>query len=154
MFDIALSMQIVLAALLGGRGTVWGPVLGRVPRASRSPRSPTPRSVAQDAGAIRLLMFGGLLLAVALLLPRGILPTATDLLRRRRAAGEASRTGGRLGDAGRYRTRPRAVGSRSPAATEQCAALLALHDVTMRFGGVTALDHVDLDDRRRGRSPR
>ena len=28
MFDIVLSMQIVLAALLGGRGTVWGPVLG------------------------------------------------------------------------------------------------------------------------------
>ena len=28
MFDIVLSMQVVLAVLLGGRGTVWGPVLG------------------------------------------------------------------------------------------------------------------------------
>ena len=28
MFDIVLSMQVVLVVLLGGRGTVWGPVLG------------------------------------------------------------------------------------------------------------------------------
>ena len=28
MFDILLSVQIVLSMLLGGRGTLWGPVLG------------------------------------------------------------------------------------------------------------------------------
>ena len=28
MFDIVISVQIVLSMLLGGRGTLWGPVLG------------------------------------------------------------------------------------------------------------------------------
>ena len=28
MFDIVLSVQIVLAVILGGRGTIWGPVIG------------------------------------------------------------------------------------------------------------------------------
>ena len=28
MFDIVISVQIILCMLLGGRGTLWGPVLG------------------------------------------------------------------------------------------------------------------------------
>jgi len=35
-FDVVTSILIVLAALIGGRGTLWGPVLGP----SSSSRSP------------------------------------------------------------------------------------------------------------------
>ena len=61
LFDIALAMEVVLAALLGGRGTVWGPVLGAfllqpVIELTNSELG------GQHAGAIRLLLFGGLLL--------------------------------------------------------------------------------------------
>ena len=147
MFDIALSMQIVLAALLGGRGTVWGPVLGAFIVVPLTEVTNTTLG-GEDAGAIRLLMYGGLLIAVALLMPRGILPTASDLLRRWRGdrRGESHRQPPRRRrtDTGRAR---RAVGSRSPPAMTKALRhlLLALHDVTMRFGGVTALDHVDLE---------
>ena len=105
MFDIALSMQIVLAALLGGRGTVWGPVLGAFIVVPLTEVTNTTLG-GEDAGAIRLLLYGGLLIAVALLMPRGILPTASDLLHRWRRAGESSRTGSRLGDAGQIPDAP------------------------------------------------
>ena len=70
MFDISLAIQVVLAALLGGRGTVWGPVHRRVPPAAadrgdellarrpgrgRDPPDPVRRSAARghDAAAAR-----------------------------------------------------------------------------------------------------
>ena len=135
MFDVVLSMQIVLAALLGGRGTVWGPVLGAFLVVPLIEATNTTLGGA-DAGAIRLILFGGLLLAVALLLPRGILPTLRDFLARRRAG--PSLTGTRLDD----QPIPAAPPRRRPRADAPDA--LRVSGVTMRFGGVTALDDVTL----------
>jgi len=73
-FDIVTSMLIVLAALLGGRGTLWGPVLGAFIIEPLANLTSTSLGGA-DAGAIRLLLFGGLLGGVVLFLPRGVLPT-------------------------------------------------------------------------------
>ena len=73
-FDIVTSMLIVLAALLGGRGTLWGPVLGAFIIEPLANFTSTSLGGA-DAGAIRLLLFGGLLGGVVLFLPRGVLPT-------------------------------------------------------------------------------
>ena len=94
MFDIVLSMQVVLAALLGGRGTVWGPVLGAFILVPVIELTNTTLG-GEDAGAIRLLLFGGMLVAVALLMPRGILPTVAAAVG---AAAHArpGRTGARL----------------------------------------------------------
>jgi branched-chain amino acid transport system permease protein len=137
MFDIVLAMQVVLAALLGGRGTVWGPVLGAfliVPLAEATNTS----LGGADAGAIRLVMFGGLLLAVVLLLPRGILPTVTDFLARRRRGDAKGNAGARLVES----ALPAAPAShRTVTPGEE---ILRVDGVTMRFGGVTALDGVSL----------
>ncbi len=76
-FDIVTSMLIVLAALLGGRGTLWGPVLGAFIIEPLANFTSTSLGGA-DAGAIRLLLFGGLLGGVVLFLPRGVLPTLAD----------------------------------------------------------------------------
>ena len=76
-FDIVTSMLIVLSALLGGRGTLWGPVLGAFIIEPLANLSSTSLGGA-DAGSIRLLLFGGLLGLVVLFLPRGLLPTVSS----------------------------------------------------------------------------
>ncbi len=83
-FDIVTSVLIVLAALLGGRGTLWGPVLGAFILEPLANFTSTGLGGA-DAGAIRLLLFGSLLGAVVLFLPRGVLPTVTRAWSRARA---------------------------------------------------------------------
>ncbi len=86
MFDILLSVQIVLAALLGGRGTIWGPVLGAFVI------QPLNEQVNTHFGGqvgTRLLVFGLLLAAVVLVMPTGVIPTLQKLLRKRRERGSA-----------------------------------------------------------------
>ena len=123
-FDIVTSVLIVLAALLGGRGTLWGPVLGAFILEPLANFTSTGLGGA-DAGAIRLLLFGGLLGAVVLFLPRGVLPTVTRAWSRTRAdPGPAvlTRDRGRLsaGDA------------------------LQARGLVKTFGGLRAVDGVDL----------
>jgi ABC-type branched-subunit amino acid transport system ATPase component/ABC-type branched-subunit amino acid transport system permease subunit len=84
MFDILLSVQIVLAALLGGRGTVWGPVLGA---ALIQPLSEVVNTYFGTQQGLRLLVFGLLLGAVVVAMPKGIIPTVQEALRRRRDRG-------------------------------------------------------------------
>ena len=140
MFDVVLSMQLVLAALLGGRGTVWGPILGAFLVVPLAEFTNTTLGGA-SAGAFRLIMFGGLVLIVALLLPRGILPSISDRLVRRAETGTASPTGSRLLES----DLPATPASHRVSVTPSTgAALLQVRDVTMRFGGLTALDGASL----------
>ena len=141
MFDIVLSMQVVLAVLLGGKGTVWGPVLGAAIIVPLTEYTNTTIGGA-DAGAIRLLMYGGLLVAVVLLLPRGILPAVTDLHARIRRGGASSPTGARLDDTPLPATPARRRALAGLGDTE--SDLLTVSDVTIHFGGVTALDRASL----------
>src|SRR6266498_2119266 len=69
---ILISVQIVLAALLGGRGTIWGPVLGAF---LLQPLSEVVNNYFGTRLGIRLLVFGGLLALVVMLMPAGIIPT-------------------------------------------------------------------------------
>ncbi len=135
-FDIVTSMLIVLSALLGGRGTVWGPVLGAFIIEPLANITSTSLGGA-DAGAIRLLLFGGLLGAVVLFLPRGVLPTVTTYWRRsraRRAAPVATvRTG--PGDAALP-----GGGTRR----DRTADVLETRGLLKVFGGLRAVDGVDL----------
>jgi len=85
MFDILLSVLIVLAALLGGRGTVWGPVLGAV---IIQPLSEVVNTYFGTQPGLRLLVFGVLLGAVVVALPKGIIPTVQEAVRHRRQRGK------------------------------------------------------------------
>ncbi|MGH3085438.1 MAG: branched-chain amino acid ABC transporter ATP-binding protein/permease, partial [Gaiellaceae bacterium] len=127
MFDILISVQIVLACLLGGRGTLWGPVLGAF---VIIPLNEFTVDVATGEG-VRLFVFGLVLAAVVVFLPRGAIPTFRTFLERRwpkpvvfeRRPAEVS-----LG--GLDRIEPSA-----PARP-----LLEVDGLAKRFGGVTAVD--------------
>jgi branched-chain amino acid transport system permease protein len=139
-FDVTTSVLIVLAALLGGRGTVWGPVLGAFIIEPLANFTSTNLGGA-NAGAIRLLIFGGLLGAVVLFLPRGVLPTVSAFWRPRRPAAIAAGTAP-PGDA----ALPGAAGS-LPAAGERRSGtgdVLATRGLVKVFGGLRAVDGADL----------
>jgi ABC-type branched-subunit amino acid transport system ATPase component/ABC-type branched-subunit amino acid transport system permease subunit len=84
MFDILISVQIVLAALLGGRGTIWGPVLGAF---LLQPLNEVVNNYFGTQLGTRLLVFGLLLAAVVMVLPSGIIPTVRTAWRHWRERG-------------------------------------------------------------------
>jgi branched-chain amino acid transport system permease protein len=128
MFNILLSVQILLSMLLGGRGTLWGPVLGAFliePLNEFSNNS-------LGGGNARLLVFGGLMMLVVLFLPRGILPAIEGWIAARRARGKAGLVGARL------ELRERAARPPRPAPTGP--PLLQVNGLAKRFGGLKAVN--------------
>ena len=78
--DPLITIGMVLMAFLGGRATLWGPVLGAFILV------PAQEFFAQSLGANRLYLFAyaAVFLVIILFLPRGILPSITERLKRRR----------------------------------------------------------------------
>lgn len=79
-FDIVIGVDMILMTMLGGLGTLWGPVLGAFILI------PASDLILFQFGttALHLAIFGGLMLVVIVFLPRGILPTVQDWLASRR----------------------------------------------------------------------
>jgi ABC-type branched-subunit amino acid transport system permease subunit len=133
MFDIVISVQIILSVLLGGRGTLWGPVLGAFII------EPLNEFANQSLGGgnSRLLIFGGLMALVVLFMPQGIVPFVSELLDKRRRRGEDAIVGARLEGPLVMREREEApVGH----AVEAGRDLLEVKGMEKRFGGVRAVD--------------
>ena len=127
MFNILLSVQILLSMLLGGRGTLWGPVLGAFLIEGLNEFA----NNELGGGNARLLVFGGLMALVVLFLPRGILPSVADRLESRRTRGKAGLVGARL----ELHERP-VPAVRPPVGS----ALLSVRGLEKRFGGLKAVD--------------
>jgi branched-chain amino acid transport system ATP-binding protein/branched-chain amino acid transport system permease protein len=135
MFRIIVSVQVVLAALLGGRGTIWGPVLGAF---IFEPLNETTNNYELLAGPRRLVLYGGLLALIVLLLPRGILPSLAELRTRRRERRTAATVGQRI-------ERPLVrVAERPPQAATNGKPLLEVRGIVKRFGGLAALNGCSL----------
>jgi ABC-type branched-subunit amino acid transport system ATPase component/ABC-type branched-subunit amino acid transport system permease subunit len=132
MFNILLSVQIILSLLLGGRATLWGPVLGAFIIEWLNETS----NNEFGGGNSRLLIFGGLLALVVLFLPQGIIPTVERWIERWRTRGEAGLAGERLtGIDLRERAAPPAS-----APPDSARPLLEVKGLERRFGGVRAVD--------------
>jgi branched-chain amino acid transport system permease protein len=78
--DPLVTIGMVLMVYLGGRGTLWGPVLGAFILV------PAQKYLAYRLGASDLYLVGysSVFLVVILLLPRGILPSLADRVRKQR----------------------------------------------------------------------
>jgi branched-chain amino acid transport system permease protein len=77
-FDPLFDLSIALMAFIGGLGTVWGPLLGALVLESLQQYF----TVQSGASQVYLIIYGGLFLAVILLLPRGVIPSIQDLIQR------------------------------------------------------------------------
>jgi len=139
-------MLIVLCALLGGRGTVWGPVLGAFIVAPISNFTSTNLGGA-DAGPIRLLLFGALLGGVALFLPRGVLPAITARLKRSALVAAQSDVGDSASEfaaASESSAMPESSAVLKSAAATGSGEVLVAKGLGKSFGGLRAVDGVDL----------
>jgi branched-chain amino acid transport system permease protein len=74
--DPLVTIGAVLMAFLGGRGTIWGPMLGALILV------PAQQYLAYSQGASQLYLIGysAVFLVIMLLMPRGIIPSVRDLV--------------------------------------------------------------------------
>jgi branched-chain amino acid transport system permease protein len=79
-FDILIGVDMILMTMLGGQGTLWGPVLGAFILIPASDLI----LFTFGSSQIHVAIFGALMLSIILFLPRGILPSLQDWLARRR----------------------------------------------------------------------
>jgi len=137
MFNILGSVMIVLAALIGGRGTLWGPVVGAFILQGASEAA----TVYGGGTETRVLLFGVSLTLVVLFMPKGLLPTIDAWwLRRHRVTVEFTNQVGVLGK-GRleFQNRPEL-----PLPGAEPVTLLHVRGVSKSFGGLTAVNNVEL----------
>jgi branched-chain amino acid transport system permease protein len=78
-----ISVEALLAAIIGGAGTVAGPLIGALLIKSLGEFTKT---LIGDAPGLDLVVYGGLLIAVVALAPRGIAGALSDRWRRSRPA--------------------------------------------------------------------
>lgn len=131
MFSIITSALIVLAVILGGRGTLWGPVLGAFIIQPVNIYA----NQAFGGGNARLVLFGGLLVLLVILLPKGILPTLAAYIDKARTKGTVGLSGARLDPLDRPLTRAEI---RKPEPTGRT--LLEVRGLHKSFGGNHAVD--------------
>lgn len=135
MFNILLSVETMLALLVGGKATLWGPVLGAffVEWLNETANNDW------GGGNTRLFLFGGLLVAVVLFLPQGLLPAVESGLSWLRTRGRPGLVGARIGTGGSLASITSGVRpvDRGDAPTR---ALLEVKGLRRHFGGLTAVD--------------
>lgn len=81
-FNILLSVYLVLSALVGGKGTMWGPVLGGFIIALANEAA----TISSGGISARVLIMGIVLVATVMFLPQGILNSIKTITTRRRSA--------------------------------------------------------------------
>jgi len=79
-YSTEIELQTVAMGILGGMGTLWGPLVGGVLMSQIS------ESLSTKFPQTHLMLFGALIVVLLLALPRGIVPTVSDWLRRKQGA--------------------------------------------------------------------
>jgi len=125
MFSFLQSILFVLVVMIGGAGTVVGPVAGAVVVGLLP-------ELLSSLENLRLLCFGMLLLVVLWVAPTGMVGVVTDLLRRLRPARAAA-------------AHASVAGAQLPVRPEETRRGLSALGLSMVFGGVRAVDNLSFD---------
>ena len=135
MFGILLSVQLILSMLIGGKATLWGPVLGAflIEYLNETANNEW------GGGNTRLFIFGGLLIAVVIFLPKGILPAIAQLLEWLTTRNKAGLVGARIGTGGSLASLTDRVQLVDRDSLPD-RPLLEVKDLKRHFGGVKAVD--------------
>ncbi|MBW0097801.1 branched-chain amino acid ABC transporter ATP-binding protein/permease, partial [Pseudonocardia sp. KRD-184] len=139
--NFSLSVEFLLMAVLGGLGTVWGAVVGgfAVEFLDEGLREAVPLLVPGATGEVQLIGFGLVLTLVMIFLPGGLHQLFRMLTGARPApaGGATAVPAGPDGDDGPLLARE--------GRPEPGTVLLSVRGLTKRYGGVVAVDGVDLD---------
>ena len=154
-FDPLFDLALVLMAFLGGLGTIAGPVLG----ALIIEPGQLYLNIRFTNGYFSEILLGALFLIIVLFMPRGIVPTVGEWVKRLRTRGRPAvlpRAKAPAAPAGFSRLPRSAVGTRDGGACERpeasggrnMSALLRTEGVRKAYGGVHALDSctVEIDE--------
>jgi branched-chain amino acid transport system permease protein len=79
-FGLNLSVEFALFAIIGGVGTLWGPVIGAL--VLRLLTEYTSASFGEGLAGIQLVIYGGLLIAMVMVKPEGLAPVLGKLYNR------------------------------------------------------------------------
>jgi branched-chain amino acid transport system permease protein len=139
-YESSISIQMIVVTIVGGIGTLLGPVLGSLVIV---PLSEYFRGVSPVAN---LLIYGLFIVVVMLFLPEGTVNKVRDLLARR-GHQEAQQQASIRGLDEMEQTRGLAVDANAlkvGGAASDSMPLLQVKELTRRFGGVLAVNRLDL----------
>ncbi len=130
-FTFTQSIQFLLMVILGGAGTVVGPVVGTTAVFGATVGL-------QAFEEWQTFAFGLLLVLVLFLMPKGIVGSISELWRSRRTAP-------RTRESAEWPHWTPALDAIVQPLENPPETVLSLKNLTLRFGGLTAVDHVNLD---------
>lgn len=153
-----LSVHFLLMVVLGGLGTVWGAITGAVvvEGLDEGMKALIPRIVPGATGEVQLIAFGVALVLVVILLPGGLAQLWEMAVSRLRRRGSAREPGELPTVAVREGPRDDVPGTGEVSLADLLAeadvpergtVVLSVRGLTKRYGGVVAVDDVDLDVR-------
>jgi ABC-type branched-subunit amino acid transport system ATPase component/ABC-type branched-subunit amino acid transport system permease subunit len=144
-FNILLSVYLVLSALVGGKGTLWGPVLGGFIIALANEVA----TVSSGGISARVLIMGIILVATVMFLPQGILNSIKTITTRRRSAKKsvAFIDQASIAEPNTAISIEKIVRPES-GQVDKSDVILKITDIYKSFGGVKAVNGVSLEVKR------
>jgi ABC-type branched-subunit amino acid transport system ATPase component/ABC-type branched-subunit amino acid transport system permease subunit len=144
-FNILLSVYLVLAALVGGKGTLWGPIIGGFIIALANEVA----TISSGGVSARVLIMGLVLVITVMFVPQGLLNSIKNSLANRASNKKSVAFIDQASIAEKSTDIPidRIVRPHS-STRNQTDSILTITDVHKSFGGVKAVNGVSLDVKR------